>query len=216
MHRPYRSNDITSGVLHAIGIGLAVAALVLMVVYASLYESARKITTVSIFGSGLILLYTASAVYHLLSPKLLRAKTLFWKLDYSMIFVLIAATYTPLCLVGLRGGWGWSIFGINWGLAIVGIALKVSPSRVPIWVYSILYLVMGWLIVIAIQPLRAVLSGTAIGWLVLGGIIYTTGVIFYALEKFLPPIKHFGWHEIFHLFVIAGSFSHFWLMLHYL
>ncbi len=216
MSNSHRSNDIMSGVLHAIGIGLAIAALIIMIVYAALYESDRKVTTVSIFGSGLILLYTASAIYHLVSPQLHRAKAFLRKMDFAMIFVLIAATYTPISLVALRGTWGWTIFGISWGLAFLGMYLKVSSIPVPIWVYSVMYVVMGWIVMIAYIPLRATLEPGAMTWLALGGVIYTAGVIFYVFEKILPPIKVFGYHEIFHLFVITGSFCHFWLMLHYL
>lgn len=212
----HRSNDITSGILHAIGLGLAIAALVLMAIFSSQDGSGREVATVTIFGAGLVLLYSASTIYHLLPPHWQTSKMLFRKLDYSMIFVLIAATYTPICIAGIRGGWGWTLFGINWGLAIVGIILKVSPLRVPVWVYSIMYLVMGWSVMIALNPLLEVFSRAALTWLLIGGLLYTAGVAFYALDKVLPPLRVFGMHELFHLFVMGGSFSHFWLMLHYL
>lgn len=212
----HRSNDITSGIIHTIGLGLAITALIIMVVFSAQSGSAREVTTVAIFGSGLVLLYTASALYHLFPPRWQKIKLLFRKLDYSMIFVLIAATYTPICIVGIGGGWGWTLFGMNWGLAIIGSILKISPWRVPIWVYSVMYLVMGWSVIIALGPLTEAFSSSAIMWLLIGGIVYTAGVIFYALDKVLPPLRVFGLHEMFHLFVIGGSFSHFWLMLHYL
>lgn len=212
----HRSNDITSGILHAIGLGLAIAALVLMVIFSASEGSGREVVTVTIFGTGLVLLYSASTVYHLLPPHWQRSKMLFRKLDYSMIFVLIAATYTPICIAGIRGGWGWALFGINWGLAVIGIILKISPLRVPVWVYSVMYLVMGWSVIVALKPLLQVFSKEALIWLLIGGVLYTAGVAFYALDKALPPLRVFGLHELFHLFVMGGSFSHFWLMLHYL
>jgi hemolysin III len=206
-----RSNDIFSGILHAIGAGLAIAALTLLAVFA---EGGKAVTASVIFGSGLVLLYLASASYHLLPHHLLRAKGVLQKLDHSMIYVLIAATYTPVCLLGLGGAWGWSIFGVSWGLAILGILSKTLPSwQPPHWLGTLHYLVMGWLIIIA-WPALHTLSAPALWWLTLGGVIYTSGVTFYALDRKVK-IPAFGLHEVFHLFVMAGSFCHFWLVLRY-
>lgn len=207
-----RSNDIFSGILHAIGAGLAIAALVLLAIYAT---GGRAITASVIFGSGLVLLYIASASYHLLPHQWLVAKGVLRKIDHAMIYVLIAATYTPIALIGLRGGWGWSIFGVSWGLAVIGILSKAIPAWHPSHLVSTLhYLVMGWLVLIAWPELQQFSSG-ALLWLTLGGGLYTTGVIFYSLDRKIK-LPHFGMHEIFHLFVIAGSFCHFWLVLWHL
>lgn len=215
MHH-HRDNDIVSGILHAIGIGCAIAALVLMIVFSAIAGDTWKVVATSIFGTGLILLYTASALYHLFPIRWVRAKQLFRTLDYSMIFVLIAATYTPLCLTVLRGGWGWSIFGIIWLLAITGVVLKISSWDIPQWIYIGKYVLMGWLILIAILPLIERMPQAGLFWLVLGGVLYTLGVLFFALDGKVGRMRYFGMHEIFHSFVLAGSFSHFWMVLHFL
>lgn len=208
-----RSNDIFSGVLHGIGAGLAIAGLVLLAIFA---QGGRGITASVIFGSGLVLLYIASAAYHLLPHRLMRAKSILQKLDHCMIYVLIAATYTPVCLLGLRGGWGWSLFGVSWALALVGILSKTvrrwRPSHV---VSTVHYLVMGWLLLLAWPVLATQFTSTMILWLALGGVLYTSGVIFYSLDHKIK-LPAFGMHEIFHLFVLGGSFCHFWLVLWYL
>ncbi|PIW37369.1 MAG: hemolysin [Candidatus Kerfeldbacteria bacterium CG15_BIG_FIL_POST_REV_8_21_14_020_45_12] len=212
----HRHNDITSGVLHIVGAGLAIAALVLMIVFAAKSGGALKVTTVSIFGAGMIFLYIASAAYHLMPHHRPRAKQFLRRLDHAMIFVLIAATYTPICLVGLGGGWGWSIFGIVWGIAVVGFSIKMLDRHPPMWASVVMYIAMGWLILIAFSPLIHNLSGAALMWLAIGGVIYTSGAALFALDHALPRIKIFGMHEWFHLFVIGGSFAHFWMVLLYL
>lgn len=209
----HRSNDIVSGVLHVIGLGLAITALVILVVFAS---TGRSITSMAIFGSGLVLLYLASALYHLFPHHHVLTKSILQKLDHIMIYVLIAASYTPICLVGLRGGWGWSIFGISWGLAVVGIISKsIKRWQPPLWVSIMHYLLMGWLILLALPKVLMVFSDSALFWLTLGGVLYTTGVIFFSLDR-IYKWRWFGMHEVFHLLVIAGSFAHFWLLLWYL
>ncbi|RYD04444.1 hypothetical protein N752_13805 [Desulforamulus aquiferis] len=133
-----------------------------------------------------------------------------------MIFVLIAGTYTPVCLIPLRGAWGWSLLVGIWVLAVAGIVLKAVWMQAPRWFSTMLYLVMGWLAVIAFWPLMNALSLAGIGWLVLGGVFYSIGAVFYGAKwpNIIPG--WFGFHEIFHLFVMAGSFSHFWLMARYI
>lgn len=211
-----KQNEPMSSLTHFVGMLLAIAGLVILVVYAALRSSAWHITTFSIFGASLVLLYFVSSLYHFISWKN-RFKSSLQKIDYSMIFILIAGTYTPVALIPLRGAWGWSLFGIIWGLAIVGIILKIFLSdTLPRWVFSVLYLVMGWLAVIAISPLAQALPAMGLIWLILGGVFYTVGVVFFALERFVPRTRWFGMHEIFHLFVVAGSASHFWLMYKYI
>lgn len=211
----HRSNDIISGAIHAVGVGLSIAALVLMVVFAAEYGTARHVVGASIFGSGLIMLYAASSVYHFWSENH-PAKQFLQLLDHAMIYVLIAATYTPICLVILQGGWGWSLFGVNWGLAVFAIVGRFTKLPIPNATYYILYLVMGWSVGIAIIPLLDSISQLGFFWLLLGGVLYTFGVVFFALEKKFLHIKWFGMHELFHVFVLAGSFSHFFLILKYI
>lgn len=209
----HRSNDIVSGVLHSIGLGLAITALIILVIFAS---TARSVTAMAIFGSGLVLLYLASALYHLLPHRHTVAKMALQKLDHIMIYVLIAASYTPICLVGLRGGWGWSLFGVSWGLAVLGIVLKsVKRLHPPLWLSVTHYLLMGWLILLALPKVLDVFSSGSLFWLTLGGLLYTTGVIFFSLDRIFKW-RWFGMHEVFHLFVIGGSFAHFWFVLWYL
>lgn len=210
--------EVGSGILHLLGILLSVAALVLLVTFSALYAGALQVTTVAIYGAALILLYTASTLYHFIPPHF-RTKVIFQRLDHSMIYVLIAGTYTPLTLVGLQGGWGWSLFGVNWGLALLGIILKWwKPERAK-WFHVVLYVVMGWLIALAGIPLVHSVTRAGLFWLGLGGSIYTLGVIFYVLGGVFAKRNHplqYRMHEIFHLFVLAGSFSHFWFMLRHL
>jgi len=155
------------------------------------------VVSVSVYGTTLVLLYLASALYH--GPRSPRRKERLRVLDHAAIFLLIAGTYTPFALVTLRGPWGWSLFGIVWGLALAGVLLEVcSPGRFPVLSLS-LYLGMGWLVVIAGKPLLAALPRGGMAWLVAGGLAYTLGVAFY-LWRALP--FH---HAVWHLFVLAGS-----------
>lgn len=196
-----KSEEIANGVTHAVAVLLSITALVLMVVYSSRYGDVYHIVSSAIFGSTLILLYSASTLYHLIPVS--RAKNVFRKLDHAMIYLLIAGTYTPYTLVNLRGPWGWSLFGVVWGLALSGLLLELLLSRRLGWLSVTLYLCLGWLIIIAVQPLMANLAGAGIALLVAGGLFYSLGVIFY-LWKNLP-----FQHAIWHLFVIAGSLCHF-------
>ncbi|MEK7567996.1 MAG: hemolysin III family protein [Patescibacteria group bacterium] len=209
-----KSNEIISSLTHFIGAILSVAGLVLLIVFSSLYGNATKIVGFSVFGAGLTLLYFASAIYHFIS-KGHRAKPIFKIIDYSMIYVLIASTYTPLMLAIPERSWGWSMFGIVWGMAFVGIMFRIFQKTNNNWFSSSLFIFMGWLAVIIIPILLKSVPLSGLWWLIIGGIFYTVGVIFFALEKKFPRNGWFGMHEIFHLFVMAGSFSHFWFMFKY-
>lgn len=212
----HRSNDIVSGVLHLLGTGLAIAVLVVLLVFGAMSDDVWHVVGYSLYGSGLILLYLASTLYHLTPEHWVRFKHIARRLDHAMIYVLIAATYTPITFIALTGGWRWSIFGVVWGLALLGGIVKLIPLRVPAGVSLALYLVMGWLICVAIVPL---LEGLTTGefWLLLsGGLAYTVGVIFYALERHLPQKKYFWMHEVFHIFVLGGSALHAVLMFYLL
>lgn len=208
------NNEPLSAITHLIAAVLSVAALVLMIVFAALYGRASHVVGVSIFGVSMITLYTMSTIYHFFA-KSHRAKTVLQRLDHGMIYFLIAGTYTPLCLTLPARAWGWSMFGIIWALAITGFVLKIVGVQLSRWILLLGYLLMGWLIVIAFQPLQNWLPAEGLWWLIGGGIFYSLGTIFFILDSHLPRSRWFGMHEIFHLFVIAGSFCHFWLMLRY-
>ncbi len=203
MYYGERFNSIT----HLVGAALALAGLVVLVVFAALQGDIWKIVSFSIYGTSLFLLYILSTLYHSLRG---RAKQIFMKLDHVAIYLLIAGTYTPLTLVTLRGAWGWTLFGIVWGLAIIGIVVDVLHRQGSRRIQMLIYLLMGWLIVVALYPLVEIMPTGGLILLVLGGLFYTGGIVFYALDE---RIKHA--HGIWHLFVLAGSISHYLIMLLY-
>ncbi len=203
-----RIKDPASGITHLIGAVLSVAGLVLMIIFCSLYsnEKAWDIVTCTIFGTALILLYLFSTLYHMLNlgPK---GTKVFRKFDHIMIYILIAATYTPICLGPLRGGWGWSIFGIVWGMALLGTILTAVWIDAPRKLTTAFYILMGWVVVIAAYPMITTFSKipngmTSLGWLLAGGIFYTVGGIMYALKWPKINFKYWGFHETFHIFVM--------------
>lgn len=195
-------------ITHAIGIALSIAALVLLVVFASLYGSVWHIVSFSIYGASLIMLYTASTLYHSIQNPKWRYR--FNIVDHSAIYILIAGTYTPFTLVTLNGTVGWILFGVTWGIAAIGIIFKIFfTGRFDI-VSTITYVAMGWIVIFAINPLIDNLSLNGLIWLFLGGIFYTIGAVIYAIEK----IK-FN-HAIFHVFVLLGSISHFLAVFFYI
>lgn len=194
---------------HLAGVLLAVVGLVALLVLSE--DDPWRVVSFSIYGASLILLYLASTVYHwILVP--VRQRKWLNRIDHVAIFLLIAGTYTPVCLVTLRGGWGWSVFGVVWGAAFVGSTVKLFFRTLPRWVSSSLYLVMGWTCVVAAVPLVRALPGAALAWLVVGGVLYSAGAIIHATRRPNPFPRVFGFHEIFHLFVLAGSVAHFVFM----
>lgn len=196
-------NEIINSITHGVGVLLSVAALVLLVVFASLRDAdAWKIVSFSIYGASLILLYMASTLFH--AARRGKTKNFLNMFDHSSIFILIAGTYTPFCLVSLRGPWGWTVFGIIWGLAIAGVLFKVFFYSDKLrFISTILYLGMGWLILIALGPLIKNVPNGGLYWLLAGGISYSVGVLFYLWRKY--KINHIIWH----LFVLGGSICHF-------
>ncbi len=195
-----------SGFLHFIGVLLGIAALVLLLVFG--HDSPWKVVSFSIYGATLILLYLFSTLYHWL-PKHAGGKyQVFRKLDHCSIYALIAGSYTPFCLVTMNGAWGWTLFGIIWGLAIAAITIQAVYINVWRWLTTTIYIAMGWLIVIAIKPLLANLPPLGFFWLALGGVIYSIGGVIYTIKK--PNLfKKFGYHELWHVFVLLGSVCHF-------
>lgn len=199
--------EIANGTTHGVGVGLAVAGLVILTVFAVLANDGYKLASAIVFGVSLILAYTTSTLYHSVPhPK---AKHLFKILDHCSIYLLIAGTYTPFCLVTLRDANGWWLFGIVWGFAVVGISLEAFWTYRPRWVSALVYLAMGWLIVVSFGPLVERLEPGGLWLLVAGGLAYTIGVVFYVLER----IKYM--HAVWHLWVLAGSAFHFLAVLLY-
>lgn len=200
--------EISHSVSHGIGAALSIAGLVISVVMAAGTGSATKVVSFAIFGTSMILLYTASTLYHAFTHK--KTKQVFQYADHIAIFVLIAGTYTPIALILLGGAWGWTLFGLSWGLAVAGIVYEVVFMNKYKWISISIYLAMGWLVVVAIKPLMEVMPFGLFMWILAGGLCYTLGSIFYLIEK----IKFF--HFIWHLFVIAGTICHFFGLIFYL
>lgn len=203
-----RGEEIANSITHGIATLLSIAGLVILVVVSAAAGSAWAVTSLSIFGATLIVLYLASTLYHSITHD--RTKRFLKFLDHSSIYLLIAGSYTPVTLVILRGPWGWSLFGLIWGMALMGVLLNAFAwNRFKI--LSVLsYLMMGWLVVVAIKPLMQTCPKGLILWLLIGGLSYTLGTVFYSWEK-LP--YH---HTIWHLFVLGGSTAHFFGMLFYI
>ena len=196
-----------NGFSHLVGAVLALAGIAVLVTLAARQGDAWKIVSFSLYGSTLFMLYGFSTLYHSLRG---RAKAIFRRFDHLAIYLLIAGTYTPFTLVTLRGGWGWSLFGAIWGLAVIGMALEFLPRRGARILPVVIYLLMGWLALIALKPLLQALPWAGFVWLLLGGLFYTVGVVFYSLDE---KLRHA--HGVWHLFVLAGSISHFVAILLY-
>ena len=201
------SEEIANSVIHGIGIVLAIGGLGVLTAFASVYGNAWHIVSCSVFGATLVILYTSSTLYH--SIQLPRAKTVLRILDHSAILLLIAGTYTPFTLVNLRGPWGWSLFSIVWGLAFLGIIFRVTILRRRMTVFFLLYLIMGWLVVVAFKSMLASIATGGLVLLLLGGVVYTIGIGFYAWRRL--PYNHAIWH----VFVLIGSVLHFFAVLFY-
>ena len=192
---------------HAIGCFLSVIGLILLLLQSIPGGDLTAILSVSIFGVSLITLYAASTLYHSATEPSLRYKLNIF--DHSAIYVLIAGTYTPFTLISLNGTTGWTIFGISWGMALIGIVLKLFFTGKYNRISTLMYILMGWMIVFAFQPLVDNLASAGLYWLIAGGVAYTVGAIFFSIER----IK-FN-HAIFHLFVLLGSFCHFYSVYFY-
>ena len=206
-HLESPAEEVANSITHAVGGLLAVAALTLLVVFAALGGDARRVVSVSVYGTTLVLMYVASTAYHLVRPP--GAKRVMRILDHSSIYLLIAGTYTPVTLVVLRGGWGWTLFGVVWGLAVAGVVLKSFYVDRHEMLSTLLYVAMGWIVLVAARPLLANLPAGGVGWLIGGGLAYTGGIAFFVWDRL--PFNHAIWH----LFVLAGSVCHFFCVLLY-
>ncbi len=192
---------------HLVGAVLACVGAVWLLVLASLDGEPRKIVSVAIYGMTLVLLYSISTLYHSLRG---RAKVVLRKLDHLSIYLLIAGSYTPFCLVTLYGPWGWSLFGVVWGLALVGMLQEIKPRSEARVLSIVIYALMGWIVLVAVKPLLAALGTAGFTWLAGGGVLYTVGIIFFVYDG-----RFLHWHGIWHLFVMAGSLMHFVAVLFY-
>ncbi len=204
-----------NGFTHFIGIVLSIVGTIFLISSSLNPYKPNHLIAFSIFGLGLILLYTTSTLYHWLKlpdAGILRMR----KADHIMIFINIAATYTPVCMIALKNNLGWTLLFIIWSIALAGIFIKIFWIQAPRWLSTTIYVLMGWMAIVVIIPLIEVLQAQALVWLLIGGVFFTTGAIIYALKKPDPYPGILGFHEIFHLFVLLGSFSHFWMIYKYI
>lgn len=201
--------EIAHSVTHGVGIVLAIGGLTTLVAFAALRGTAWHVVGCAVFGTTLVLAYTASTVYHAIPASFESAKLVLRVLDHSSIYLLIAGTYTPFCLVNLRGPWGWSLFGVVWGLAVFGIVFKaVLIGRLRVLSVAF-YVVLGWLVIIAARPLAQAVAPGGLVLLFGGGVAYTGGVAFYAAQK----LRYH--HAVWHAFVLVGSILHYFAVLFY-
>ena len=209
----FKIKDPGSAITHFIAMALAMVAAVPLLVKAAQEPGCLHVIALAVFIVSMILLYAASTTYHTLdiSPKVNKVLR---KIDHMMIFILIAGTYTPVCLIVLGDRTGWLLLAFVWAIAIAGIVIKALWITCPKWFSSVLYISMGWVCVLAITRIVQALPAAAFGWLLAGGLIYTAGGVIYALKLpiFNARHKHFGSHEIFHLFVMGGSLCHYIMM----
>lgn len=210
-----RLREPVNGLTHAAGGVLAFVGLFVLVASAASAGRMDQIVAFGIFGISLVALYIASSLYHLL-PLSPAGVARLRKLDHVAIFVLIAGTYTPFCLLALDGGWRWGVLAIAWGLALCGASLKLLWMGAPRWLSVLLYLGMGWVAVAAVPALLRTLPAGGMAWVLAGGLTYSAGALVYGLKRPNPIPGAFGFHELWHLFVVAGSACHFWAVLRYL
>lgn len=196
-----------NGYSHLAGALLALTGAIVLIVVGALQQDAWKITSFAVYGTSLVLLYGCSTLYHSTRGRL---KRFFRKLDHNAIYLLIAGTYTPFALVSLRGPWGWSLFGIIWSLALLGIVQELRPCRRTRALSLVIYVVMGWIALVALCPLIEALTLAGFSWLLVGGVVYTAGIVFYLYDD-----RFTHWHGIWHLFVIGGSATHYFAILFY-
>ena len=207
VNRKSSREEIANTITHGVGLGFAIAAVSVLVVFASLRGTAWHIVSCSIYGGTLVILYLASTLYHWVQSPV--AKRLLKIFDHCSIYLLIAGSYTPFTIVSIQGGWGWTLFGLIWGMAILGIVFKTFHTGKYEAFSTMLYLAMGWIVIIAIKPLFASIPLMGFLWIVAGGLLYTFGVLFYCLDR----IPFF--HAIWHVFVLGGSACHFFAVLFY-
>ncbi|HNZ83228.1 MAG TPA: hemolysin III family protein [Sedimentibacter sp.] len=207
--------EITSALTHLGGAIFGVIALCLLLNMSFRMKSLTAAVSFLIFGLSMILLYSTSCVYHFIDSSKKKAKVIMRKLDHIMIFVLIAGTYTPVCLLVLDKNIGLKLLALVWSITIIGAFIKIFWINAPRWVSAGLYLGMGWISVFVFMPLVRSMSASGLFWLISGGLLYTIGGVIYGLKKPNPDKTWFGFHELFHVFVLAGTFCHFMMMYFY-
>ena len=190
-----------NGFSHLAGTLLAIVAATVLIVYGASKGDTWKIVSFSIYGATLIALFGFSTLYHSTRG---RTKSVMRKFDHSAIYLLIAGTYTPFTLVTLRGPWGWSLFGVVWGLALIGIIQELTIAKGARWISLVIYIVMGWVAVVGVAPMIEALTWRGFAWVAAGGVVYTAGTVFYVYDH-----KYRHWHGIWHLFVLAGAAIHY-------
>lgn len=205
--------DPVSGLTHLGAAILSLFGLIALMVIS--WGDTPKLVSVTIYGVTLIAMFSASATYHMTisSPKVIE---ILRKIDHSAIYLLIAGTYTPFCVNAFHGFWKWGLLSIIWGLALIGVGIKVFIIRTPRWVNAGIYLLMGWLIIAAVGEMMATLPPEVLTWLIIGGVIYTLGAVIYITKKmdFIPSV--FGFHEVWHIFVILAAAAHYISILIYI
>lgn len=200
--------EIANSITHGVGLALSLLGLAFVVVTTAATGDVWRIVAASVYGATLVLLYMTSTLYHALPGR--RVKEVFRRLDHAAIYLLVAGTYTPFVLGPLRGSWGWTLFAVIWTLAVAGVVLKSVFGARLIALSTVVYVVMGWLVVVAVGPLIARVPTTGVWWLLAGGALYTLGVAFFALDN---RIRYS--HAVWHMFVLAGSVAHFWAVARY-
>lgn len=210
-----KMREPVNGLTHIAGAVLAVVGLVVLLWMAIDAGKPKHMVAFGVFGISMVLLYSASALYHCM-PLPVGGVPPWRRLDHMMIYVLIAGTYTPICAIALNGVWGWSLLATIWGLAIGGVLFKVFYMHAPSWLSIALYIGMGWVAVIATPEVYRALPTDGITWIIAGGVVYTTGAIVLGMERPNPFPGVFGFHEIWHLFVLGGSACYFWVMVRYI
>ncbi len=210
----FKVKDPISALTHFVGFLAVIPCFLLLMHKAKLEASVWHQWGFAVFGISLLLLYGASTIYHTLKLSQNKVNVL-RRIDHMMIFVLIAGTYTPICLVSLHGAWGWTMLVLIWAFALAGILLKIFWMNAPRWLSTLIYVVMGWLAVVVFVPLEKAVSWNGVGLLLAGGIAYTVGAVIYGLKKPNITFKHFGFHEVFHIFVMVGSSLHIAFMFEY-
>ncbi len=199
--------ELANAITHGLGLLLSIAGAIALITVSILHGTAWQIVSCTVYGATLVLLYLSSTLYHAISiPYLKRTLRLF---DHSAVYLLIAGTYTPFTLVNLRGGWGWTLFGVVWGLTLAGIVFKyVALARFPV-LSTLIYVLMGWLVVLGIKPVLNFVPLHGFLWLLGGGLFYTVGVFFFASKRISYS------HAIWHVFVLCGSVCHYWAVFFY-
>ena len=213
-NKKFQIKEPINAFTHFLGFLMSIPIMITLTMKA--YQNASLLSVIAflIFGISLLLLYGASTIYHTLNISQ-KGTALLRRIDHMMIFVLIAGTYTPVCLIPLRGKWGWTLFIAVWGFAFAGILLKIFWLNAPRWFSTLLYVVMGWLVLVAFVPLERAIPIGGIVLLASGVIVYTIGAVIYAVKWSKLKLKYFGFHEIFHLFVMGGSALHVLFMFQY-